>query len=157
MKRKTFAFFLLFLLAYSCEKEVQLPEEEKSCLYQFGLRLDNIYGAWEPAWVLDLESSDTTFYEVAKGHTGFILNDHYADAFELRPDSMTALYYVEFGRFCADRNDGIWYDKADTLYISRYAGDLVKLPIIHLSENELRVEDHVNFKRSIASYRKNND
>lgn len=144
-------------MAYACEKEVQLPEEEKDCLYPFAQQLDNIYGAWEPAWVLDLESSDTTFYKVGNGHTGFILYDHYADAFELRPDSMTALYYVEYGRFCANRIDGIWYDNDDTLFISRYSGDLVKLPILYLSENELRVEDDVNFKRSIASYRKNND
>jgi len=73
----------------------------------------------------NLETNDTTFYEPGKGHTGFILDTHYADAFELRPDSIT-LYYVDLGKFCTNRNDGIWHLDQDTIFISRYPGDLVK-------------------------------
>jgi hypothetical protein len=76
-----------------------------------------------------------------------MLNDHYADSFEFRPDSTTGLYYVEFGRHCESRSDGTWYTNNDTIFISRFMGDNKKIPIITLSAAELVVEDITNIQK----------
>lgn len=128
--------------------------EGNSCLYEFDSSLASIYGVWEPKLIIDLAIGDSTYFATGKGHTGFILGDHYADAFELRPDSSLSLYYVEYGRHCADRKDGIWLIRNDSLIISRNPSDSTKLPIVSLAQDELEVEDTVNFIHSRTIYRK---
>ncbi len=155
--------FVLSILISSCDnieliQPVKLGEiESTDCRYKFTVNEESIYGAWEPKQIIDLEEKDTVTYDLGKGHTGFILNDHYADSFELRPDSVIVLYYVESGRFCKNRMDGIWYLQEDTLYISRFINDLVKLPITKIETEELELFDIVNFKSSKVLYRKNNN
>lgn len=129
---------------------------ETDCRYQFASNLPDIYGVWEPKQLINLENGDTTNYDIGKGHTGFMLYDHYADSFELRPDSTLALYYVEYGRFCESRDDGKWYMANDTIYISRYPTGNKKLPIRSLNETELVIDDTVNFNFSKAIFRKVN-
>ncbi|MCF8247608.1 MAG: hypothetical protein K9J37_14825 [Saprospiraceae bacterium] len=155
LSKSCLLFSVLFL--FSCKKDKpDAPIVEPDCKYQFEPNLADIYGVWEPKQIINLEDGDTTNYNIGKGHTGFMLYDHYADSFELRPDSTLALYYVESGRFCASRDDGTWYMASDTIYISRYPTDNKKLPIIALSQTELVLVDTVNFKLSKATYRKIN-
>lgn len=137
-------------------QEPSLAQESNadSCLYQFDANLAHIYGVWEPQQIINLEDSDTAYYEYGAGHLGFMLKDHYADAFELRPDSSMSLYYVAFGRFCASRIDGSWYMAEDTLYISRFEGDDTRLRILSSDETHLEMEDVINFKASQVIYRK---
>lgn len=132
------------------------PLLENDCLYPFAPNLDAIYGVWEPKLILTVANGDSMSFEPGKGHTGFILTDHYADAFELRPDSSLALYYVEYGRVCASREDGKWFLRNDSLIISRYPSDEVILPILSLTADALTVEDTVNFQFSRATYRRAN-
>jgi hypothetical protein len=153
--------FILALLYFSCKKNVQDVNEtdplvEEDCRYQFELNIADIYGAWEPKQIINLEDGDTSNYEIGEGHTGFMLTDHYADSFEFRPDSSVALYYVESGRFCESRVDGTWYTNNDTIFISRDLGGIKKIPIIALSGTELVVEDTINFVFSKSIFRKSN-
>jgi hypothetical protein len=131
-------------------------EVDTDCTFQFGAELADIYGAWEPMEIINLEDNDTTFYDVGSGHIGFVLYDQYADAFEFRPDSTAALYYVGLGRFCADRVDATWTLKQDTIYISRFSTGADKLPLIELTPSKMTVIDMINFKLSKATYSKVN-
>ena len=170
---KYYLSICVLLFSIACQQTVPLPlpdpiepsssflqpslaEESNvdSCLYHFDANLADIYGVWEPQQIINLEDGDTTYYDYGVGHLGFMLKDHYADSFELRPDSSVVLYYVEFGRFCASRNDGSWYMAEDTLYISRFVGDDTRLPIISIDETKLEMEDVINFKASQVIYRK---
>ncbi|MFK7925361.1 MAG: hypothetical protein AB8H47_25625 [Bacteroidia bacterium] len=137
-------------------QEPRLAQESNadSCLYQFDPNLADIYGVWEPQQIINLEDGDTVYYDYGEGHLGFILESHYSDAFELRPDSSMALYYVESGRSCASRKDGSWYMVSDTIYISRYIGDDTRLHILSIDETQLEMKDIINFKASKAIYRK---
>jgi len=110
-----------------------------------------LYGAWEPKRIVNLETGVATDFPPGVGHTGFILQYYYADAFELRPDSKMALYYVVSGRPCKDRVDGEWYLENDTLVFPRNQN---RLRLVALSDTEMVVLDTVNFAPSQATYRK---
>lgn len=153
MKLQKLALITLLFLLFSCKKDVPGPVIDEDCRYKFGTTLDDIYGAWEPAKIINLEKGDTLNYAEGQGHTGFIFGAYYADAFELRPDSNMCIYYVRGGRHCKERVDGTWYAAKDTIFIS-IASD-IKLPVIALTKTELVVEDVVNFNRSKAVYRRN--
>lgn len=154
MSAQHLMFLLIVCFHIGCKAPEPIEMEEPDCTYQFEPMLADIYGVWEPQQIINLEDGDTINYEPGTGHTGFILYGTYSDSFELRPDSSISLYYVENGRFCESRVGGIWYTQQDTLFISRFFGDIKKLPILSLSESKLVVEDTVNFKASKAAYRK---
>lgn len=155
MKFSKLALLALVFLVFSCKKDDPDPVIDNDCRYKFAANLADIYGAWEPKQVINLETGDTTNYAKGEGHTGFMFAGLYADSFELRPDSTMSTYYVNGGRHCKTRVDGIWYTTKDTIFISGHSR-LLKLPVISLSKTELIVNDTINFKFSKATYRKNN-
>ena len=156
MNRFSLLLLLLFLFTASC-KEIFLPlAEEEDCHYKFGPNLPDICGVWEPKQIIDLEHGDTLQYVKGEGRINFIFKYVYANAFELRPDSTLALYYVESGRHCKTRVDARWYLAKDTLYVLSNALDNLRLPVVSLNKTELTLLDEVNFKRSRAVYRKSN-
>ncbi len=142
------------------EDQTDLPPIDAiQCTYEFGDDLHDIYGTWEPQEIINIETGDTVKYNLGLGHTGFILNDHYADALELRPDSSISLYYTEFGRHCAESKSGIWDLKNDTLFIQRGFSTLVQpdtLLVLMLTKNQFQTYDFVNFNYSKCTYRKTN-
>lgn len=151
-------FFLPFLLLCpACAGEENIVddmEDPEDCFYKFESGLDAVYGRWEPKVIIDQTTGDSTFYEIGEGHHGFIFTGRYADAFELRDNGEFDMYYVEDGRPCKDDISGTWAFNNMIIQYFSIVGDTLSTPVISLQEDELILEDTINFKPSIAIMRK---
>ncbi|NNE16515.1 MAG: hypothetical protein HKN51_16150 [Saprospiraceae bacterium] len=126
---------------------------EEDCSYVFEEGLDHIYGRWEPKVILEYETGDSTYYEEGESHTGFMFGEYYSDAFELRDDGHYVLYYVIINNPCKEDDWGLFeYDNSELHFY--LLGDTIRIPVLSVDENELIIEDVINFKKSRATMRR---
>jgi len=156
-KELCLSILLLLIIAFvnqSCQKEEQIQEEEEivineeDCEYEFSEELDNIYGVWEPAIVIDYETGDSTFYDIGEGHQGHMFNGNwYADSFELRDNGEFKIFYTTFGKPCKDEVSGMWTyeDMIMNFYLN---GDTVNISVLLIEEDKLIIEDIMTTKES---------
>ncbi|MFT6018918.1 MAG: hypothetical protein ACJATF_000553 [Flavobacteriales bacterium] len=160
MLRVVLASTLLLIFFSSCVKGTEDDGQGAviivdDCTYKFWEGPDHIYGAWEPKIIIDTESGDSTFYELGEGHAGYILDGWYANAFELRESKELRLYYVSSGRPCEGGLTHPW--DYENMMLSLYLlNDTVNLPVLMLTEEELIIEDVINFRESTVIMRKVN-
>lgn len=151
-------FFVLFLIACS-KSDSDDPIVEDDCTYEFQEGLDAIYGAWEPRVIIDLDTGDSTYYELGEGPHGFMVGSYlYADAYEFRDNDEFDIYYVSQGRPCRDDVAGNWTYEQDSITMTfMYLGDtMFTIPVLSITQEELIVEDEVNFRPSTVIFRKVN-
>lgn len=146
------------LLLSACQYEyLEAPVVvDEDCGYEFTTGIADIYGAWEPIIVVDLESGDSTFYEPGASHMGFMLEKYYADSYELRPGGVFALYYASVGRPCADDSSGLWKMDGSQITFYGWQGDTAICQVHSIKKHELIIEDIVNFKPSVVVNRRAN-
>lgn len=147
------------LISFSCasKEEVEYFEvSQNGCFYLFSDTLDYIYGTWEPRILIDNETGDSTFYEIGEGRGGFMFGDRYADSFELRANDDFAMYYVSIGRPCIEKVSGSWeFDDGSSLKFY-HAGDTIDINVLYVNEEELIIEDVIEFKESKSIMRRVN-
>ncbi|MBV6652568.1 MAG: hypothetical protein KI786_02370 [Mameliella sp.] len=156
-------FFALMgtVLHPACEKDRSEPEEEVvtpdegDCRYVFEEGISLIYGTWEPEYVIPFETGDSLFYEVGEGHKGHMFRIWYADSFELRDDGVFDIFYTAFGKPCKNEFSGTWLYKKDSMYF-HINSDTVIIPVLHLEEERLIVEDTINTRASTVIMRRIN-
>ena len=144
-----------FFALFSCQKEsepliidsavtIDITPEEEDCYYVFPEGLDFIFGSWASIKVIDYVYGDTTYYDVDEGHGGFQLGGHYSDSFELKDNWTFNLFYTRVGRKCKDVEWGEFEYLNDTLTFYRSNGLIIDVPVIHLVEDTLVIEDVLN-------------
>ena len=144
------------ILYLEAEVTTETVKEEMECAkYEFSENLENIYGTWAPKTVINYSTGDTTHYEEGVGHGGFMFEGYYADAVELRDNQEYNIFYTRFDRPCASEVFGTWKYENDAIeFIMEFNQDTIFTPILSLTENELVMEDVVNFYPSkVIMYR----
>lgn len=149
-------FFSLFLfVSISCQHESSISEDIKddNCYAQLTNNNPDFVGAWEIAALTDVETGITT--DTDGMEVGFMLNDYYCNALELRENKDFALYYSWVGRFCEDRIDGQWEYRNDSLFFGLHIERGMR--VLSLGLDTLIIQDQIQFKQQIAKmFRANN-